>query len=96
MEEKQRVNDKCNCKSGKKYKKCCMNVPKELDISYFQEMYRNIVDSYHSQMPYANNPYCKICGDTEELNEAPLKKCNLIGGGTAFFCDTCYKCQRSM
>jgi hypothetical protein len=35
MDGKQKVNDKCNCKSGKKYKKCCMNIqqntPKKWD-----------------------------------------------------------------
>lgn len=27
MSTKQKVNDKCLCGSGKKYKKCCINKP---------------------------------------------------------------------
>jgi hypothetical protein len=91
----QKVNDKCNCKSGKKYKKCCMNIPQNTQKTHKQsDAMMEMLDYIHMQMPYANIPHCKICGDTED--KGPLKKCDLIGGGIALFCNTCFRCQMSM
>jgi hypothetical protein len=106
MEEKQKVNDKCNCESGKKYKKCCMNNPKESDsrkesdsselsdTPHIRHAIRNIIRNHHMQMPYANKPHCEICGDT--IKDGPLIKCMLISGGSGLFCKYCYECQMRM
>jgi hypothetical protein len=92
MNNKQHVNDLCACASGKKYKKCCMNIVKDKHIEIpaqtpcqaeFREYTRNLFQKIEG-------PHCKICGDTEQLLKI------LTQNDYILLCDFCYNVQMNM
>ena len=99
MNTKQKVNDKCLCGSGKKYKKCCINKQNSNVIATHtylppqtltQSITRNTLDKL---MENVTGPHCKICGDTEhdgKLLRIPTQM------GDMYFCEFCYDCQINM
>lgn len=93
MNTKQKVNDKCLCGSGKKYKKCCIN---KLTHTYLppqtlsQSITRNTLDKL---MEHITVPHCKICGDTEDDGKI-IKLSTQIGD--IYFCEFCYNIQINM
>ena len=103
MNSKQKVNDKCLCGSGLKYKKCCKikqdsksNI-EVLDTHKYippqtitQSVSRNILDKL---MENIKEPHCKICGDTEKDGKI-LKVPTQVGD--IYLCEFCYNIQKKM
>jgi hypothetical protein len=98
MSEKQRVNDKCRCGSGKKYKKCCLNktqieLPPHTVLppkSFEQMMVRQYLEK---KMENIKEPHCKICGDTEKngkIMKIPTQNNDI------YLCEFCYNVQINM
>ncbi len=99
MNTKQKVNDKCFCGSGKKYKKCCINKPNYNVIpthtylppqTLTQSIIRHTLDEL---MENITDPHCKICGDTENDGKI-LKIPTQIGD--IYLCEFCYNFQSKM
>ena len=103
MDTKQKVNDKCLCGTGLKYKKCCKNKHESknnievLDTHKYthpktmgQLLWRNISDK---SMENIKEPHCKICGDTEK-NSKIFKIPTQIGD--IYLCEFCYNVQIKM
>jgi hypothetical protein len=103
MNSKQKVNDKCLCGSGLKYKKCCKNNKdlyndiKVLDTHKYippktiiQSIARNTLDIL---MENIKEPHCKICGDTEKDGKIVKVPTQI---GDIYFCEFCYNVQIKM
>jgi hypothetical protein len=99
MNAKQKVNDKCLCGSGKKYKKCCINKPNSNVIpihtylppqTLTQSITRHTLDIL---MENITDPHCKICGDIE--NDCKILKIP-TQIGNIYLCEFCYNVQSKM
>ena len=99
MNTNQKVNDKCLCGSGKKYKKYCINKPNSNDVPTHiylppqtptQSIIRYTLDKL---MKNITDPHCKICGDTENDGKI-LKIPTQIGD--IYLCEFCYNVQSKM
>ena len=99
MNTKQKVNDKCLCGSGKKYKKCCINKPPSNIIpthTYLppQTLSQSVARfQLENLMEHITEPHCKICGDTE--NDGKIIKIP-TQIGYIYLCEFCYNVQIKM
>jgi hypothetical protein len=70
MEERKKIgrNDKCNCGSGKKYKKCCENLMRETKYTIGQSISsdkcKNLLEYFNNLSKYSNYRFIDI---TEHL-----------------------------
>ena len=96
MPTKERVNSPCACGSGKKYKRCCMNVVRLQEHPYVppQTATQSAVRTAAAELGKGIlEPHCVICGDTNrdsKILRVPTQK------GESDLCEDCYRIQIAM
>ena len=107
MNTKQKVNDKCLCGSGKKYKSCCKNKP---ILTEEKKSNVEVLPTHNYLHPQTLNQsmarvtldllnekiqkhHCKICGDTEDDGKI-FKIPTQVND--IYLCEFCYNVQINM
>ena len=95
MFAKQKVNDKCACGSGKKYKICCMHkvLHKHIYLPPKTMEQFAVRATLEVLMAGISVPHCKVCGDTEKESKIVKIPTQI---GDIYLCEDCYRIQKNM